>query len=95
VFTGLRPGENCSRRSRPKRRPPTPHPKLRIAQARAANHDAVGQMVTWCESDRATEDAEVRARLKAWIPEYAPPAGAPVKPIPTTAPEGRVRKLRV
>ena len=43
---------------------PTPHPKLRIAQARAANRDAVGQMVTWCERDRAADDAEVRARLE-------------------------------
>jgi len=52
-------------------------------------------MVTWCESDRAADDAEVRARLKVWIPEYSPPAGAPVKSIPTTAPAERVRKLRV
>ena len=57
---------------------PTPHPKLRIAQAREVNRDLVGQMVTWCESDRAADDAEVRARLKAWIPEYMPPAGVPV-----------------
>jgi len=42
-------------------------------------------MVAWCERDRAADDAEVRARLKAWIPEYAPPAGAPVKPIPVEA----------
>ena len=29
------------------------------------------------------DDAEVRARLKAWIPEYMPTAGAPVQPIPS------------
>jgi len=68
---------------------PTPHPKLRIAQAREVKRDLVGQMVTWCESDRVADDAEVRARLKAWIPEYMPPAGAPVMPIPTEAPAGR------
>jgi hypothetical protein len=39
-------------------------------------------MVAWCERDRAADDAEVRARLKTWIPEYMPPAGAPVQPIP-------------
>jgi len=39
-------------------------------------------MVAWCERDRAADDAEVRARLKSWMPEYSPPAGAPVKPIP-------------
>ncbi len=87
VFTGLRPGEKLFEEllATEETTKPTPHPKLRIAQARLADHDVVGQMVTWCESDRVADDAEVRARLKAWIPEYAPPAGAPVKPIPTSA----------
>ena len=87
VFTGLRPGEKLFEEllAVEEATKPTTHPKLRIAQAREANHDAVGQMVTWCESDRAADDAEVRARLKSWLPEYAPAAGAPIKPIPTTA----------
>lgn len=84
VFTGLRPGEKLYEEllATEEATKPTPHPKLRIAQARSADIDAVGQMVTWCESDRVAGDAEVRARLKAWIPEYAPAAGAPVKPLP-------------
>lgn len=97
VFTGLRPGEKLYEEllATEEATKPTTHPKLRIAQAREANRDAVGQMVTWCESDRATEDAEVRARLKTWIPEYSPPAGAPVKPIPTVSrDEESVRQLR-
>jgi FlaA1/EpsC-like NDP-sugar epimerase len=87
VFTGLRPGEKLYEEplASEEASKSTPHPKLRIAQARDANRDAVGQMVAWCERDRAADDAEVRARLKAWIPEYAPPAGAPVKPIPVEA----------
>jgi hypothetical protein len=43
---------------------PTPHPKLRIAQAREADAFAVGR---WSRGARATarpDDAEVRARLK-------------------------------
>ena len=91
VFTGLRPGEKLFEEllATEEETKPTPHPKLRIAKARAANHDAVGQMVTWCESDRAADDAQVRARLKSWIPEYMPPAGVPVASIPMTAPAGR------
>jgi FlaA1/EpsC-like NDP-sugar epimerase len=85
VFTGLRPGEKLFEEplASEEATKPTPHPKLFVAQAREASEDAVGQLIAWCERDRAADDAEVRARLKAWIPEYSPPAGAPIKPIPT------------
>ena len=62
---------SCSRR----RRRPSPRRIRSCASRRRArpNRDAVGQMVAWCERDRAADDGEVRARLKSWIPEYTPP----------------------
>src|SRR6478672_8410022 len=92
VFTGLRPGEKLYEEllASEEATKPTTHPKLHIAQARAADRDAVKQLVAWCERDRVADDAEVRARMRAWIPEYAPPAGASIKPIPTAGAEEAV-----
>ena len=89
VFTGLRPGEKLYEEplAPEERTKPTAHPKLYVAEARQASADTVRQMVAWCERDRAADDAEVRARLGSWIPEYAPPAGAPVAPIPVETAE--------
>src|SRR5512135_522746 len=97
VFTGLRPGEKLYEEplASEEATKPTTHPKLHIAQARAANRDAVKQMVAWCDRDRVADDGEVRARMQAWIPEYVPPAGASIKPIPAeTAPDTVAVPLR-
>jgi FlaA1/EpsC-like NDP-sugar epimerase len=82
VFTGLRPGEKLYEEplASGETTLPTPHPKLRIAQALPGRRDAVEQMVNWLERDRAAGDAEVRVWLKKWIPEYAMPGEMPAPP---------------
>jgi FlaA1/EpsC-like NDP-sugar epimerase len=76
-FTGLRPGEKLFEELLVDNETtlPTPHAKLRIARARPSSEDGLPEDVqAWIEGALgAGADAEaVRARLRAWIPEYAP-----------------------
>jgi FlaA1/EpsC-like NDP-sugar epimerase len=86
VFTGLRPGEKLFEEplASDEARLATPHPKLFIAQARTTGPDAIDPVIAWLERDRAAGDAEVRAWLKAWIPEYVPPGPTAAVVVPVT-----------
>src|SRR5215468_11845331 len=80
VFTGLRPGEKLYEEPLASEETtlPTPHPKLRIAQARSGDAATVAQIVAWLQRDRESADTDVRVWLKSWIPEYSPRTPVPV-----------------
>ncbi len=71
-FTGLRPGEKLYEEllADSESTLPTPHPKLRVARARAADGRVVDEFLDWIARTDAADDDEVRARIRAWLPEY-------------------------
>jgi len=72
-FTGLRPGEKLYEEllSDNEHTLPTPHLKLRIAQARQADAAWLAELLKWM-SLTTMSDNEVRSALTQWVPEYQP-----------------------
>lgn len=73
-FTGLRPGEKLYEEvlADSEHTLPTPHPKLRIAQARQVGEAELQAMLDWVNAETVNSDAVVRERLRQWVPEYTP-----------------------
>jgi FlaA1/EpsC-like NDP-sugar epimerase len=72
-YTGLRPGEKLYEEplADAEKTLATPHPKLRVAQARPPQfNDFVGELLAWLSDPGDTSAQAVRARLRAWVPEY-------------------------
>jgi FlaA1/EpsC-like NDP-sugar epimerase len=74
-FSGLRPGEKLYEEllADNEHTLPTPHPKLRIAQALLADEAWLKQLLEWIAAT-SMSDEEVRTALKNWLPEYQPNA---------------------
>ena len=74
-FSGLRAGEKLFEEplADAERTLPTPHPRLRIARVLPPQVDALADEVqAWLAGAGDLDARAVRARLKEWIPEYAP-----------------------
>lgn len=74
TYTGLRPGEKRYEELLADNETclPTPHPKLRVARAREVDSDTVALMLDWVGRAEMATDAQVRAQLGTWLPEYRP-----------------------
>lgn len=72
-YTGLRPGEKLYEEllADDEHTLPTPHPKLRIAQARQADGEWLKRLCGWLNTSTMQGDIEVKRMLKVWVPEYA------------------------
>jgi FlaA1/EpsC-like NDP-sugar epimerase len=74
TYTGLRPGEKLYEEplAADESLLPTPHAKLKVAQAREENSDWLPRLESWLVSPGPGDYARVRSELAKWVPDYAP-----------------------
>jgi FlaA1/EpsC-like NDP-sugar epimerase len=72
-YTGLRRGEKLYEEplADAEKTLPTPHPKLRVARARAPEvQEFVEELLAWLAAPGDTRPVAVREQLRRWVPEY-------------------------
>jgi FlaA1/EpsC-like NDP-sugar epimerase len=72
AYTGLRPGEKLYEEplAADENTLPTPHPKLRIAQARQEDGAWLERLRPWLEAGNVPGEDAVRGELARWVPDY-------------------------
>ena len=72
TYTGLRPGEKLYEEllSVDEHTLPTPHAKLRIAVARAADETWVRALLKWVATTATMDESIIKQELKMWVEEY-------------------------
>lgn len=73
-YVGLRPGEKLYEEllADDERTIPTPHEKLRIAQARTANIHWVNSLLVWVQGLHQIHETQMKQELASWVEEYSP-----------------------
>jgi FlaA1/EpsC-like NDP-sugar epimerase len=73
-YTGLRPGEKLYEEllADDESTLPTPHPKLRVAKARAAMDELAKELDNWFGSEGFQTETAVKQALTRWVSEYRP-----------------------
>jgi len=74
-YSGLRPGEKLYEEplADAEKTLRTPHPKLRVAQARVPQAGFLEALLAWLQAPGDVSPEAVRAQLRRWVPEYTPP----------------------
>jgi FlaA1/EpsC-like NDP-sugar epimerase len=96
VFSGLRPGEKLYEEllADDETTTRTPHPKLRIAQARGVPDHFLDELLPWLMQHRILPDDEVRRDLRRWVPEYQTTMPPGLRSVPSASSADRsVKRL--
>ena len=73
-YVGLRPGEKLYEEllADYEHTMPTPHEKLRIAQARVVDDAWVDNLLTWIQTMQHADEHQIKTELAVWVEEYSP-----------------------